>query len=199
MTRGEVSLLLGLLFAVLASSVTAFAQTCDALTQDVLRLHVLANSDSEADQQLKLDVRDAILRDTAELFAGSDSVQAAREAARAHLPQIEAAARRELQRQGSAATVSVSLEETYFETRVYEDFTLPAGRYEAVRVVIGSGEGHNWWCVLYPQLCIPAATPRADSPLTPAEQAVVDAPVAFEPRFALVEWWQGLQNRADGC
>lgn len=199
MTRGEISLLLGLICAVLLSSVTAFAQTCQQLTGDVLRLHVLANSDSEADQQLKLAVRDAILAETAPLFSGSGSVEEARAAARAHLPGIEAAARRELQRQGSDDTVAVRLEEAYFSTRVYDNFTLPAGRYEAVRVVIGEGAGHNWWCVLYPQMCIPAAMPPTEEVFTPAEQAVVGASVEFEPRFALVEWWQSLQNSADGC
>ncbi len=126
-----------------------------SLSSKLVRLHVVANSDSEADQAVKLEVRDAVLARTRTLLEGrSDPVAALR----AGLPQIEAAANETLLRAGSGERASVSLGRELFPTREYETFSLPAGRYTALRVTIGAGAGHNWWCVVYPSICLSAST-----------------------------------------
>lgn len=123
-----------------------------------IRLHVVANSDSAADQQQKLHVRDAVLRSVAELTAQCGDVRSAREQIAAHIDEISAAACTVLSEEGSDARVTVSLCDEAFETRVYDTFTLPAGVYPSLRVRIGAAEGKNWWCVVFPSLCTAAST-----------------------------------------
>ena len=151
--RIEAALLCAVLVASLCS-VTSFASSCAQIRESVLRLHVLANSDSDADQALKLQVRDAVLEEGAHIFDGSLTAGEAEQAIEQALPQLERAARSEVMKRGYTYEVHITVSEEYFDTRTYEDeVTLPAGRYRAVRVIIGSGEGHNWWCVMYPNMC----------------------------------------------
>ncbi len=126
----------------------------EQLRSDFLRLHVVGASDSQADQQVKLQVRDAVL---ASLQAGLQDMTdpaLALEYVRQMLPQVEAAANRTLAAAGFSQRATVTLEEEAFPTRAYDTFSLPAGIYQALRVVIGAGEGKNWWCVVFPQLCM---------------------------------------------
>lgn len=128
------------------------------IASKTIRLHVVANSDSAADQQQKLRVRDAVLRSVAELTAQCGDVCSAREQIAAHIDEISAAACTVLSKEGSDARVTVSLCDEAFETRVYDTFTLPAGVYPSLRVRIGAAEGKNWWCVVFPSLCTAAST-----------------------------------------
>lgn len=128
------------------------------LAGKVIRLHVLANSDSQADQDLKLQVRDRILEKTAELLDGQESAPSAEAILSDNLQLLAQSAYDEIADQGYDYPVRVSLEDTWFPTRQYENVSLPAGTYRALRVVIGEGEGHNWWCVLFPSLCLSAVT-----------------------------------------
>lgn len=128
------------------------------LNEDLIRLHVVAESDSEADQQIKLRVRDAVnayLRSN--MDAGMDTEQA-KQWLQAHLQEISEAANAALDVYDLGVTATVSLKKEAFPTRDYDTFTLPAGVYESLRVTIGEGEGKNWWCVVFPSLCIPATT-----------------------------------------
>lgn len=129
----------------------------DELRGSVLRLHILANSDNEEDQRLKLCVRDALLEQSGELFACADSLEEAETAAEAELHEIERIARETLESQGSSQTVTAKLVDMHFDERFYDGLTMPAGDYKALRVELGEAEGHNWWCVMYPPLCLPAA------------------------------------------
>ena len=129
----------------------------DKLRGSVLRLHILANSDNEEDQRLKLCVRDALLEQSGELFACADSLEEAEAAAEAELHEIERIARETLESQGSSQTVTAKLVDMHFDERFYDGLTMPAGDYKALRVELGEAEGHNWWCVMYPPLCLPAA------------------------------------------
>jgi len=121
--------------------------------QDLIRFHVVANSDTPADQQLKREIRDAILEEIGEEFSRTETVDEARKLVQAKLSAIENIARREVLSHGKDYPVKAELGYFEFPTKTYGSFSLPAGRYEAVRVVIGSGNGENWWCVLFPPLC----------------------------------------------
>lgn len=191
------ALCIGLIITAAASSITAFAQDCDGIRGSVLRLHILANSDSEKDQRIKLAVRDQLLQLDSTLLAGAKSLSEAEDTAAAQLALIEQTAIEELRRQGSTDSARAELVNMYFSTRVYDDFTLPAGYYDAVRVTIGKGEGHNWWCVLYPPLCLPAASDEADisDVLGRAEAEIVKNPEKYRFRFALIELWEKLCGR----
>ena len=129
----------------------------------VVRLHVLANSDSEEDQALKLMVRDGVLEATAPLVEDCTTQAEAVEALTAHLNDLEAAALSVVQSEGYDYPVTVLLGEEDYPTRVYESCAFPAGTYVSLRVLIGEGEGQNWWCCLFPPLCLSAATAKEDN------------------------------------
>ena len=128
------------------------------LNQKLIRLHVVANSDSEEDQNIKLRVRDAIVASLSEGMADIADVPAAKEYLRENLPKIEAIANRTLEAAGEDSRAAVTLCKETFDIRHYDTFTLPAGVYESLRVVIGEGQGKNWWCVAFPSLCMGATS-----------------------------------------
>ena len=128
--------------------------------EKTLRLHILANSDSEGDQALKLKVRDAVLTLLSEDMAKTESREDAEAVVMAREAEIIATAEKVLRAEGSQDTVSLSLTEEYYPRREYEGVRLPAGRYLSLKVMLGKSQGQNWWCVLFPTLCTSAAKPR---------------------------------------
>ena len=130
----------------------------NALREDILRLHVVANSDRDADQEVKLQVRDAILATLDEALSNVTDVQQARAYINQMLPQLTQVANQVLRQAGITDSAQVSLGVEEFPVREYDSFTLPSGLYQSLRVTIGEGEGHNWWCVVFPKLCMSATT-----------------------------------------
>ena len=168
------------------------------LASQVIRLHVLANSDSEEDQALKLEVRDRVLETTSALLAGETEPQAAAVLLNQHLDDIAQSAAQEISAQGHDDRVEVRLEQTWFPTRQYQGISLPAGNYLALRVLIGAAEGHNWWCVVFPNLCLPAVSERAleASTLTPWQISLLqEEETSYVFRFKTLELWQSLKHR----
>ena len=168
------------------------------LASQVIRLHVLANSDSEEDQALKLEVRDRVLETTSALLAGETEPQAAAVLLDQHLDDIAQTAAQEISSQGHDDRVEVRLEQTWFPTRQYQGLSLPAGNYLALRVLIGAAEGHNWWCVVFPNLCLPAVSERAleASTLTPGQISLLqEEETSYVFRFKALELWQSLKHR----
>ena len=159
----ELGLLAGLAAVLLTGALSLGEQT--ALSEKVVRLHVLANSDSQEDQELKLRVRDRVLAETEALLEASADRKDAEQRLTAALPELERLAAEEIAESGYDYPVSVRLEETAFPTRTYDDFTLPAGEYLALRVLIGAAEGQNWWCVVFPPLCAAASEDVAETAL----------------------------------
>ena len=125
-----------------------------ALHDDLLRLHVVGASDSAEDQDVKLRVRDAVLASLEDGLRDLTDPVAAYDYVARMMPQVEQAANKALELAGFSDTVTVSLTEEAFTTREYDTFSLPAGVYKALRIVIGEGEGKNWWCVVFPRLCV---------------------------------------------
>lgn len=179
-------------FLVAAAAVytAPFAQGCRDLYDNMLRLHVIANSDSERDQQLKLLVRDTLLREGAAVFDGETNVDNARAKLEPRFDELRQAAMAELRRHGCTDDVRITLEKTYFETRTYGEYTVPAGMYTAMCVRIGEAKGHNWWCVMFPPLCLPAASSGADAAFTADGKAVLSSNPKYDVRFKVVEWMQ---------
>ena len=129
----------------------------------VVRLHVLANSDTEEDQALKLKVRDAVLEVSAPMVEDCTTQAEAIDALTAHLSDLETAAAATITAEGYDYPVTVLLGEEDYPTRTYESCAFPAGTYVSLRVLIGDAEGQNWWCCLFPPLCLSAATAKADN------------------------------------
>ena len=189
--RFEIALLIGLIVGIMISSLSAFASESAQIRSQVLRLHVIANSDNEEDVDLKFAVRDAVLESRAELFASAGDIEEIRELAAQSLDIIEAAARDEISRRGYSYTVRAELVNMYFATRQYEGFIMPAGRYDAVRLIIGDGGGENWWCVMFPPMCLPAAGQGSGASLQERINALGQTP-QYVPKFAIVELIEGL-------
>lgn len=125
----------------------------EEIAAKIIRFHVRANSDAEVDQELKLKVRDAIGAYMQPMLRGVSSIQESRSIVTAHLSAIEGQARQVIAAEGFDYGVKAELTVTDFPEKTYGDYTFPAGEYEALEVVIGEGEGRNWWCVMYPNLC----------------------------------------------
>ncbi len=176
-------------------NIVSFAKACDSVRRDVLRLHVVADSNSETDQKLKLLVRDAVLEKGGELFEGTVTVDTAKAEILPRIDELKAAATKVLGENGCKNSVEITITEEYFNTRCYEDFTMPAGVYTAVRVNIGSAQGQNWWCVMFPPLCLPAASTDADAFFTDAEMKVVSSSPEYEPRFKIVEIIESIKAK----
>lgn len=128
------------------------------LSDNLIRLHVVADSDSAEDQAIKLRVRDAITAKLERVMEDLPDVDAAKAYLQEHLPELEQVANDVLRAAGNGCKAVVTLAKEVFPTREYDTFTLPAGIYEALRVTIGSGEGQNWWCVVFPSLCVSATS-----------------------------------------
>lgn len=184
----ELGVGLGLLLSVVLT--VAAAQRGKVAAQvraDTIRLHVLANSDTIEDQLLKLEVRDAILDALPAAVTSAATPQQAAQALRTALPQLQRAADLALHQAHSAQRAAVRLETADFAARTYGSFALPGGAYTALRVELGDAQGHNWFCVLYPALCVAGAA--VEYP-TPQENALVFG--RYEVRFALWDALQGL-------
>lgn len=128
-----------------------------AIYKDTVRLHILANSDSEEDQMLKLALRDAILNEYGCELSAFENVEDAKRELEARICEIEDFANEKLSALGSSYTCRASIGEEWYDTREYDNFTLPKGVYTSLKIVIGEGEGKNWWCVMFPPLCLDAA------------------------------------------
>lgn len=191
---------LALTAALLLGAAADYAANCRAVRTQVLRLHVTANSDSPADQAVKLLVRDAILEAGADAFTGASSAAQAAERLEPALHTLERTAQRVLRENGCVYEARATLVNEYFSTRSYGYVTLPAGRYAALRITLGSGEGKNWWCVMFPPLCLPAAEKReAEGDVyavwNGSGAAVVRPENGYEIRFRIVELAQEIWHK----
>lgn len=189
----ELSLFVGFVIATVFS-ITGFASTCEEIRGDVLRLHVLANSDSEEDQQLKLKVRDALLEKGKNIFDGSVTKENAEEKIEKEKELLIETAKEVIEENGFDYDVKITVTDEFFTTRTYENITLPAGRYKALRVLIGESSGQNWWCVMFPPLCIPTAQPDMNLFFTEDEIRLVESDPKYEPRFKIIEIYENIKN-----
>lgn len=169
------------------------------LREDLIRLHVVGNSDSQQDQILKLKVRDAVTSSLQEGLADLGDVQQAKEYLQNNLRYIEEVASLVLREMGCEDSVKATLCLENFETRIYETFTLPAGVYQSLRIVIGNGEGKNWWCVVFPSFCIPAVSEDVETVAQAAgfPEALRGALVGetgYELRFGALDILGRLEN-----
>ena len=196
----EISLLIGL--AVFAISGIFSLNTQDRLADKVVRLHVLANSDSKADQALKLRVRDVVLERATAILEQSDDRREAESRLRGQLLELERIAAAEITAEGFDYPVTVELENTDFPTKEYDGFTLPAGEYLALRVIIGEGQGQNWWCVVFPPLCTAASADVPASALAAGfseeeVRLITEENQGYALKFKALEWWETLKEKWD--
>ena len=187
------AMMIGAVLSLIITGFTAFAEDCEEKPQEVLRLHILANSDSKEDQTLKYDLRDYMLTEFSEVFGSCESFDKSVYVATERRAEIEEKANEFVHSKGYDYNVKCEVAKTYFTTRKYENVTLPAGEYTAVRLLIGNAEGRNWWCVMFPPLCLPAAGEF----FTEEESKRVEESRDYEIKFAVFEALHGLFGTAN--
>ena len=194
MRKKEWFVLIACIFCIACSALFSFGEECSFIRENTLRLHILANSDSPADQALKLKIRDAVLSCSGELFSGCDTHQKMISAAQKQLPKIQQVAEQTALHNGYELPVTASVTDMFFETRRYDHVILPAGTYTAVRIELGAAAGKNWWCVLYPPLCVSAAQTGFTEEEAQISDSLLqqDALPHYRARLAVVEWWETL-------
>lgn len=194
----EISCFLALFLAIITGgSFSSLKKDCDGIRSEVFRLHVIANSDSKKDQELKLFVRDAILKESEKIFSKATTKESAEKKAQKNLSLFLKTAEDTIKKNGYDYNVCVSVGKSRFPTKTYSSVTLPAGEYDALRVVIGKGEGKNWWCVMFPPLCLPAAEgeEKLSDVLSKGELELVKSKPKYEIRFWFVEKFEQFKER----
>ncbi len=178
------------------SYVAPFIQTSENISQQVFRLHILANSDSEEDQTLKLKVRDKILCESEDLFKNCSSLDDVISVSRNNLNYFKSIAQKCVNENGYNYDVKVYIDKEYFNTRKYNKITLPSGIYNALKIEIGSAKGHNWWCVMFPAICLPAVSDdEINKILDEDEIALINSDNKYEVRFKIVEIYEKIKSK----
>lgn len=170
-----------------------FTAQCENVSGEVFRLHILANSDTNEDQTLKLKVRDRVLKYTEEMYKNADSLVSAENLTSEYLQDIANVAQQEIYENGYSYPVKAEICNMYFNTRHYENVTMPSGNYNALRIIIGKGEGKNWWCVMYPSLCVGTATDykALEDNVTDSEYQLMTENKC-EYKFKIVEYFEKI-------
>ena len=198
MLKGIKCCLLCLLFAVTVWSIMLF-QDKNQLQDELIRLHVVGASNSSEDQAIKLQVKDAVVKSLENELRNLADMNQAKAYLQENLPKIEQLANSVLAELGCGETVTISLGKEVFDTRYYDTFILPAGVYEALRINIGEAEGKNWWCVIFPSLCLPATAAEFENVAAGAgfsEELIqtLESNGEYEIRFFLLDFLGRVEN-----
>lgn len=189
----EISLLIALCLS-LCAGIKAHADQQELASQ-IVRLHVIAESDSDEDQAVKLKVRDKVLEVLTPALADAKSIDEAKSIIADNLPALETAAEEELRDDGHDVGAKATLSVENYPLRVYNGFSLPAGDYVSLRVILGEGKGHNWWCVVFPPLCMTAVEDRdAFASLSEdSRELIVSEDGGYKLKFRIIEWFEYLR------
>lgn len=192
----EISMAIGIVLTVMISCLVEFKSTYDNLQENVLRMHILANSDSPQDQELKLKVRDALLENSVEIFGDCDNIEDAESQVYEKLDLIQEIAENVIAENGYDYQVTAELTNMQFDDRTYDNIVMPSGYYDAIRITIGEAEGHNWWCVMYPAMCVSAVSEEnqsvAEDYFNDSTMDMLESHDSYELKFKCVEWLEDL-------
>ena len=189
MKKAELSTLAGLCLAIIFTLCADTSAQAEKIRNETLRLHIIADDDSSQAQNIKLAVKDSISSLCAEICCPAENIQQATDLTRHNLDRIKQAADHTLSEQGADYTAACSIEQFYFDTTEYENFTLPAGNYTALTIRLGKAAGTNWWCVAYPALCVSARAEYRDD----ASNTFVETD-SFRLKFRVVELVQDIKH-----
>ena len=194
------AIIIAFMFLILFN-MSSFAYNCDEIRTDTIRLHIIASSDSEKDQKIKYTVRDEILKKYPSMFTVNTTRNEAEKILKEELSTIESFVNDILIRNNITYSAEAELKEEYFETRIYDNgIILPAGRYMSLIINLGNAQGKNWWCIIFPSLCLPAAQNTEEiieSVYTSDEKTILTSPVKYEIRFRLLEYIEIIRNKVD--
>ena len=183
-----------LVFILIFTIITPVVAMSENVSDKIFRLHILANSDSIEDQDLKLKVRDRVLMLTEDMYVECNTVDDAIEITKKNLGAIENIAQKVVCFYGYEYDVEAYVSREYFNTRVYDDFVMPAGMYDCLKIEIGEAKGHNWWCVMFPSVCISGCSDELSDVLTEEEYELVSSG-KYIVRFKIIEVYEGLKSK----
>jgi len=198
--KTDIILFTGLIGSIIFTNFADFGKTLYSIENEVLRMHILANSDSKEDQSLKLCVRDRLLEKSDEIFGDCETLEDMKKCAEQKKSEINSIALDVIHEKGYDYSVDTQLVNMDFDVRQYGDITMPAGKYDALRITIGEAEGRNWWCVMYPPLCIPAAEEvevnenKADEYFDCKQKDIMENPDDYCVKFKCVEWFRSIKR-----
>lgn len=185
-----------LLLVLFVSYVQPFIKTSEQISDDVFRLHILANSDYEDDQALKLLVRDSVLAESKEIFNNCKTLEEVLIACENNIDVFKSAAEKCISENGYNYSVNAYVDKEYFNTREYESFTLPSGIYNALKIEIGEAKGKNWWCVMFPSICLSSVSEtELNDILTEDEIELINNGNKYEIRFKIVEIYEKIKEQ----
>ncbi len=186
------------LAAIIAFSyISPFVKTSENISSEVFRLHILANSDSDEDQALKLKVRNEVLNCGESLFKNCSSLSEAVEIGKENTELFKNAAQKCIIENGYTYPVKVYVDKEYFNTRKYNQITMPGGVYNALKIEIGQAKGHNWWCVMFPAICLPGVSEdEIDQYLSDDEIELLNSGNKYKIRFKIVEIYEKLKSKS---
>ena len=176
----------------IAQPVVAAVKTSEDISNKVFRLHILANSNSTEDQNTKLMLKNFILENSEDVIGGK-TLDEAISNAKNNRKEITEMCNEYLKSIGIDYKVVVSVVKEYFKTRVYDDFTLPAGKYNSLKIELGEAKGHNWWCIVFPSVCLSACTESINDYLNEDEMKLVSN--TYSPKFKVVELYESAKEK----
>lgn len=182
-----------LVFTLAASIIQPIIENSQSIADKVFRLHIIANSDSSEDQNIKLKLRDYILVSTQDLFS-ADTLDENIVIAKNNSDVLKENCEKYLASIGCNYSVKIDVTEEFFDTRVYDDFTLPAGMYNSLKLEIGEGKGHNWWCIIFPSVCLSSCSQSMSEYLNEDEMKIIES--GYSPKFKIVEIYEKIKNRS---
>ena len=191
---------LALIFAfisLLLVSMVGFSNSCEEMYENIIRIRIIPNSDSAEDQELKLQIRDSILSASEKLFSDVKTMEDALVVTNESLAHFKQIAQNVISVNGYDYNLSVELREEFFDTRVYDDFTLPAGVYETAVFTVGEGKGKNWWCVVFPQVCVGTCSGKLTDSVSAATAELAYSHQKYVIKFKTVEIFEKIKNYLD--
>ena len=191
--RLEISVLTAFIILVLAGQINGSEKNWANIRENTLRLHIPANSNSEIDQRAKIHIRDFILENFGEELTETKGAKEAKIKTESEIKEIENAVNEELERMNMPYGCNAKIVNMFFDTTYYEDFTMAAGNYDALRVELGKAKGRNWWCVMYPPMCLGTSLDKT----IPDEENIINENSSFNftPKFAIIEIFQKIKNK----
>lgn len=173
---------------------SGFSKSCDEMYNNIIRIRVIANSDSEEDQALKLKVRDIVLENSKTLFNSGCSYDEALYIMDNNIDLLVSSVKSELDNLNFNDSIEAEIRDEYFETRVYDNFTLPAGKYKTLVLTIGEGKGKNWWCVVFPQVCLGACSGELTDTISDESAVFAYNADKYVLRFKTVEIFEKIKK-----
>lgn len=179
---------------IICTVITPAIHMSEDISTKVFRLHILANSNEDYDQKLKLKVRDRVLSVSESLFSDCKSVEEAIKVSQNNIELFRNTAQKVIAFYGYTYDTNVYVTKEYFNTREYDNFTLPAGMYDSLKIEIGQGKGHNWWCVMFPSVCLSGCTDDFNETLTQEEKEMIESG-KYVVRFKAVEIYERIKSK----